>query len=146
MKLSLPRRISTGLREIINYLGGMRFTKLSQPAASLLVIRSWRTAKDTRPHQGKSAAKNLAQLWTDGKDRGGIGRQKRRVGKLKTLILSKHWLWEYTLCTYIAYNITMLVSKAYRGSHRINGRKFLKKDKLAATRSLCWGAAPVKGG
>jgi len=62
MKLSLLRSISTGLREITNYLGGMGFTKVSWPAAPLLVSRSRRTANDVRAHQGKAAAEHLAHL------------------------------------------------------------------------------------
>lgn len=97
MKLSLPRRISTGLRAIINYLGGMSFTKLSQPAASLLVSRSWRTAKDTRTHQEKSTAKNPAQLWTDGK-------RERRNQKTKEMSgESRHALWRFALGIYTMY-------------------------------------------
>lgn len=62
MELSLPRSISPRFREVINYIGGMRVTKLSWPAPSLVVSRSWRTANDARAQQGKPAAEHLAQL------------------------------------------------------------------------------------
>lgn len=72
--MSLPRNIFPGSREGINYIGGIRVTKLSWPAASLLVSRFWRTADDARAQQRKPAAQHLAQLWTDRVEKEGIRR------------------------------------------------------------------------
>ena len=66
------------------------------------------------------------------------------MGKLKLLMLSKHLLWEYTLCTYVAYDITILVSKAFRGSHK--WKEISKKGPACSPEEpLLGGAAPVKG-
>lgn len=81
---SLAWSISTGLREVTNYLEGTGFTKLSQPPALLFVSRSWGTSNDARAHQGKTRNRAPCPVVNSERERGRNQKMKGKSGEVKT--------------------------------------------------------------